>query len=882
MREAMREIFPEKKPTLPPVPVHGFVGREQELAEATRTLETSPFLIVRGEHGEGKTAFAVELGRRLLTSGTFRHVAHIDLRTRQDVRGVRFALGERLVPQYVLAMAQGSRFAGQLLEKVLREQPTLVVLDHCEAVLPTESTGAGRVEPEHVEKLLILAREAARIGRTRLVLVSRSALPEDLEWPELELAGLPTGDGVALIGAVLERAAEPVPAWPSAAELSPLAEAVEGHAGALLALAGEIVANGVDGAAAALREIVEDLGNAPEDDRRQALQIGVELALRRLSPELRQKARPLAVFRGGGHLTAIAAVLSLDVENDEEILLAEALIDARLAEMTPNNFLRLHPALAEVLRTKIDEGELVAARTAWLRAESQLIAFLYQEQVKSPQLVSGLALLELPNLLACLEYLTAHEEPEAAIELAGEVEGLIGPLGRPAALARVEALRVEATERLGEWSREQFLRESAVLEAQMDAGHPEAAAAAARKLIQRVEAIGESAYDGVEHDLATTHLTLGLAELLAGENDAARNSLVGARERFQRLAAAGDAAAARMEPLVLARIGDAERAVGRLDEAARIYERAIARSKRLDDERQTAEIESQLGSLYLAQGRPGDALEAYSSARAALAELGEPLREADIHHRLAAVHEAMGDPDAAEAAYRAALELEGAAGERSAVAVTLGELGAVQASAGRIEEAAEAFARAAELFAELGDLANEGIARSQLANQWMRLERHDEARDELLRTVECDRPLGHAAEPWRTYSMLFHLETGVGEARAARVAREKAVEAYLAYRRDGGENQTHHDEIFTEVVSAIEHAVLEHGATDEVRSRLAGMKRRPDLPPTLAALIPALEALLDGSRDRALASDPNLYYRDAAELLLQIEKLEDREQPLAF
>ncbi len=38
-------------------------------------------------------------------------------------------------------------------------------------------------------------------------------------------------------------------------------------------------------------------------------------------------------------------------------------------------------------------------------------------------------------------------------------------------------------------------------------------------------------------------------------------------------------------------------------------------------------------------------------------------------------------------------------------------------------------------------------------------------------------------------------------------------------------------------------------------------------------LIPALQAILDGSRDSALADNPDLYYTDAAELRLLLDKL---------
>ena len=56
--------------------------------------------------------------------------------------------------------------------------------------------------------------------------------------------------------------------------------------------------------------------------------------------------------------------------------------------------------------------------------------------------------------------------------------------------------------------------------------------------------------------------------------------------------------------------------------------------------------------------------------------------------------------------------------------------------------------------------------------------------------VECGKPFGHAAEPWNTRGILCDLERAVGDASAAAEAWRKAVEAYLAYRRAGGENST--------------------------------------------------------------------------------------------
>ena len=146
----------------------------------------------------------------------------------------------------------------------------------------------------------------------------------------------------------------------------------------------------------------------------------------------------------------------------------------------------------------------------------------------------------------------------------------------------------------------------------------------------------------------------------------------------------------------------------------------------------------------------------------------------------------------------------------------------------------------------------------------------DEARDELRRAIECIEPFGHAAEPWKTWDILCDLERAVGDADAAADARRKAVEAYLAYRRAGGENQ----EPSAQFYAATAHAIAE-GKTDEARAELAQVLENPDLPAPAKALIPTLQAILDGSRDAALADNPDLDYDDAVEVRLLLETVAD-------
>jgi hypothetical protein len=54
---------------------------------------------------------------------------------------------------------------------------------------------------------------------------------------------------------------------------------------------------------------------------------------------------------------------------------------------------------------------------------------------------------------------------------------------------------------------------------------------------------------------------------------------------------------------------------------------------------------------------------------------------------------------------------------------------------------------------------------------------------------------------------------------------------------------------------------------------LAALAQRPNLPDYVPPVLTALQALLAGARDPALADDPHLHYDDAAELRLLLEQL---------
>jgi tetratricopeptide (TPR) repeat protein len=185
----------------------------------------------------------------------------------------------------------------------------------------------------------------------------------------------------------------------------------------------------------------------------------------------------------------------------------------------------------------------------------------------------------------------------------------------------------------------------------------------------------------------------------------------------------------------------------------------------------------------------------------------------------------------------------------------------------RPEDAAGFYRQAAVKFVESGDVASEGFARNNLANTLHKLRRPDEARQEIRRAIDCDAEFGHASEPWKTWATLAAIETDSGNAAAAAEAKGKAIASYLAYRRDGGENHNPAGRISLAVTQA-----LRSGEPAQAANFLQQRAAAPEAA-KLLPFIGALQAVAAGSRDPALADQPELDYTMAAEILLLIETL---------
>ena len=230
-------------------------------------------------------------------------------------------------------------------------------------------------------------------------------------------------------------------------------------------------------------------------------------------------------------------------------------------------------------------------------------------------------------------------------------------------------------------------------------------------------------------------------------------------------------------------------------------------------------------------------------------------------------HKNAGQYEMSERAYHESLGIRIQQQNREGEAGTLNQLGLLYGNMNRLEDSVRMHKQAADIFAELQNQRNEGFARNNLAIRLIKLRRYPEARGEIKRAIECKAQFGHAAAPWKSWAILFDLETADGHPAAAAEARGKAIEAYRAYRAQGGGSQSNRFGLVQAALQAIQNGEAEK-LIKELEDNLPA-----ELPSDYKAFVRQLVAVLRGARGQAVVADGELYYMDAVELGLLLEQL---------
>lgn len=865
-RKARAGATPEK-----PHGGHAFVGRKRELLALERLLLLERYAVLIGQGGAGKTTLAAELARWMLRTGRFERLAFVSFEDLRDVRSAIDELGRQLIgSDFSIATYAENEKALLELDRQLAEHSTLLILDNLESIQPLPN-GEAILGVESFDTFIqFFSRLLKSSTQTRLLLTTREPLPSPFNQGRhiQRLGQLNPADALHLIAAVMQAEGIAVPSLNAddlEAQFGALARTANYHARALSLLTKQLAQRQEDlpQLNTDLSHLMLELERKYPGERENSLFASLELSLQRLPEGVREVVDALALYQGGGDVATWAMVV--EMEQDAIIQAGLALVKVGLAEVALDEFpyfFKIDPALPAWLARHTTVELLAAQQQRWVKAMKALSSFMYQQQNQNTQLAYDLARLNEANLIAMLAILEKQAAPEELVSKAEKVEGLFSRLSRPQVLEFAKGIRERAAAKLGEWSHAQFLHQSAMFDRFLEQGNLQAAFEVAKALVEQCERVVNQAYPEAEYNGAMAHAILGRVLSTAGQAEQALPFFQIARQRFVNLAERGDNGAERMASVSLTEMGDCYFDLGRYDTAAEQYQMGVEIAEKLGDLRGVAVNKGQLASVRIKQKNYPEALRLHTEAKSFFERNHEPGSVAIAWHQIGRAHQEAENYPAAEKAYQESLEIEIREKNQSGEASSLGQLGNLYKTMGRLEDTVRMYERATAIYLELKDTRSEGLTRSNLAFILIKLRRPAEARTQLLRAIECDSQFGHVAEPWKTWDILYNLERAEGNAVAASEARQKAMQAYAAYRRDGGESQSNWYQ-----------AIL---ATAQTMQAGEGEAFLPELEQILQedervdvkALCRVLIALLRGSTDPALKDDPELYYMDAVELRL--------------
>jgi len=859
--EAAQKMQKQQRQTrlgkLPKPPEHTFIGRSRDLLKAERLLEQQPYVVIRGQGGAGKTTVAVELTRWLVKSRRFDRCAFVSVEEyTHDSTVVEVLLQQLVNANYNLAAEYGSDVdkALQAIRRTLENERTLIVIDNMESLL------ADTTNKQAVLDML------ARLTEAKLLFTTREALPEPFHHKarEIELGELSLNDAKSLVMQVMNNEGLSLrhdDAGNTPQEVDNLVQSVGCHARALVLLARELAQRGVIATTANVREIMEDLERRYPGQRENSLFASVELSLQRLSPVIRQQIVGLAVFQGGGYYQIAAHVIDVDNEKASEIL--QELIRVGLAQFIgEHGYIRFDPGLPIYLDLSLSTQKRDEYRHRWLVAMASFIHLLYNAQFEAPEFSTQLTKLSLSDLMCCL---TSKETTidEYRFELAGMVESLLEFAGEPSLLKSVMKYRGKAASTTSEWDHMSFFNMYRDLEYLMSLGKFEEMIIGARNLLQQCQRVELSSYPEAKYDLGMSYLLMGKALARFAPSEECLSFLSLAKDIFEDIG--GEAR--RMLIVTLSEYSFSLLNIGRFNEAKRILIDTIDLSEEIQNHRQSAYDKKQLATALLHTDEHEKALGLFHESLKVFERLDEPCETANIYHRLGMVYRVLKQYQAAENYFRKALPLLNKFQMHEDEAGTLCELGTLYMFWGKVEQSINFYRKSIDLDVEIKKPLAESLTRDNLAMLLINNEEYSQARIELNKAIICKTDFGSASKPWVTWSLLSQLDRIEADTTGANITRQKALDTFLLFRKEGGENNTPTGNLALSVGSA-----LQQGGAAEAE-QVIGQLLEQDGWKEAKKFLHALLAIVVGGRSLTLAEDEDLHYEDAAELVLLLESL---------
>ncbi len=870
-----------------------FVGRARELLEIERSLGKGKMVVLQGFGGIGKTTLAVEAAAWLTRTGMYKGAVFVSFEHSGDATTLLGALARHLNADETLSHDPAAALLA--LAQPLRTQPTLIIADNLESLLPTEGEEKNLAElpPAELRRLWDTLAALATAG-AGVILTSRDVQFGDARLVQSRTAdvyplrGLAPADAYTLATTILDdlKLRDKAPYVP----LRDLLIALDHHPLALHLVLPALADHPIERIASDFTALLTEFKDSPDaplsrsgrgaggegESRNASLLASLAYSLRRLSTEQHALLIRLAPFEGGASEDDLLEIT--EIPEAAWRALRPALEHAALLTVEPIDgvnvpFLRFHPILAPYLRG-LPDAEPAELHMRYIERYHAVSRYLYHEDSHNPIPVRALARRELPNLRRALDLLFAAAERDAAIDMADNVSLFLLVFGmtreRAALTERLASLQFTAD---GSLSHAEYLRESNAGEAERGRGTIQAAYSRFTRLLERIAAQPASAAVGpgsYAHCLTLQSLARCLSA--GGQPAQAERILRQALSIIEALIVAtpDDTGPVRQHGGLLTELGDVLREQGHFAAAREAYEAAIALMKQIHDTRSEGAILGQLGLLALQQRNFAEAEQRYQEATKLFQQMGETASAAIVYHQLGRVMEEQHRWNEAEDWYRQSLALKEQANNLAGAATTCNQLAIVAKNSNRPSEAEGWYRRTLELSTNVGHRVEQARNLNNLASLLkdevqagrQPQARLAEARQLAERALAIRETLDASSEIWTTLSILAQIAEIEGRPAEARAYRRRERETYAQF----AGNRWHIDQQFGKRITAIAAAAL-----GDEEWRAAVEEALPELEQSGWKIAEATRRIWAGERDwQGLCED-----LDGQDALLVLRVLEE-------
>ena len=746
-----------------------FVGRTADLAAiASRFDAGTRLLTVLGPGGTGKTRLARRYGwawRGDWPGGVY----FCDLSEARTLEGVLFVVAQ------ALDVPLGKNDPGvQLGHAIATRGRCLVILDNFEQIVEHAEASVGRWMDRAADAAFLVT------SRERLHLAGEDILP--LEPLSID------AEGVELF-ALRARAQR------AEFALTPANRAIVQRIVALL----DGLPLAIELAAARIRvmspaQLVERLANRfgllagarSAADRQATLRGAIDWSWNLLLPWEQSALAQCSVFEGGFTLDAAEAVLdrspwpdALPIVDAVQVLVDKSLLRTwvpvdqtrhELEEPYFGMYLTIHEYAAEKLAASGADRQ----RAAEARHGAHFARFGSEARVQALYRHGGGArrralTLELGNLVAACQRAVATGQSEIAVATLRAVWEAVMTQG-PFDLAIDLGARVDGLQQLDPTLRAAAL--TVIGRASVAAGRLEKACAALERALALVRSVNEPARE------AEVLSRLANAERQRGRMDEAR------RHAEQALALSN--ALGQSDGVAFFELGVILRQTGAMREARATYERALAIDRELGDGDAQAKVLNSLAIVHAEQGRFDDARTHFESALALSRELGDRRQEGLVLGNLGSLNFEQGRLGPGREQSEAALAIHRDTGERVEESQTLTNIALLDQSEGRVGDARSNFLAALAIAQDAGNRRHEGVILGHLGALESEHGRLDAARVHYDQALAIHRAVGNRRSEGEVLAQLADLlaRQGRGEEARALVAQGethlRAVDQKLA------------------------------------------------------------------------------------------------------